>query len=366
MGYNKLIIFLVVLSLCLGSVSATSTYTASTETHCDDNGKCWTALYSGAMFQQDVNNTFKPYPDVTKVVYDNGKLKIKWNDSESLDNEIDLETAIFSVGEQYEPQDFADMNYSINVTEKDFNYKFDLLFNLPSNDTIIALDINTDFNYSLFDDYVVIGDHKIGFSDAIAENYTVDIGTYFKGTKDIIRINLTKDWILYNISVNDSVVIDPTIQLQDNETANLEDTQVLVNSDTSQGNAEYMYIGGTSNRTSYIKFNISAIGIATISDATLGLYIYSNSYDVGDNEIIYIYELDNQTWAEEINNDTVPLQTDIKDLICSNSTISGSSDLWIYPNVTTWVDEVYTAGYFNVSFMLFGFSTERYSFPGSR
>ena len=51
MGYKKLIIVLFVIGLCLSlnTVSATSTYTASTETHCDDNGKCWTALYSGTM-----------------------------------------------------------------------------------------------------------------------------------------------------------------------------------------------------------------------------------------------------------------------------------------------------------------------------
>ena len=341
MGYNKLIIFLVVLSLCLGSVSATSTYTASTETHCDDNGKCWTALYSGAMFQQDVNNTFKPYPDVTKVVYDNGKLKIKWNDSESLDNEIDLETAIFSVGEQYEPQDFADMNYSINVTEKDFNYKFDLLFNLPSNDTIIALDINTDFNYSLFDDYVVIGDHKIGFSDAIAENYTVDIGTYFKGTKDIIRINLTKDWILYNISVNDSVVIDPTIQLQDNETANLGDVYIYYYSALNAYNQKFL-----------IKFNISSIPVGqTIDSAYLSIFIPTNGISASWDNNTNIYRINNQTWVETDSVSALKEMT-FTDIVSINDNFKDENSWSTTTDIGSMIQTEYDAGNTNVSFML--------------
>ncbi|MCK5023466.1 MAG: hypothetical protein KAS04_04810, partial [Candidatus Aenigmarchaeota archaeon] len=104
----------------------TITYTASTETYCSE-GTCWIVSYSGSMFQPDENGIFKPYTDVTKLLYENGKLKIKWNDTETLDNEIDLETVIFSGGEQFEPQDFPDsMNYTIDIENLTHSYKYNI------------------------------------------------------------------------------------------------------------------------------------------------------------------------------------------------------------------------------------------------
>ncbi|MCK5333294.1 MAG: hypothetical protein KAJ24_02185, partial [Candidatus Aenigmarchaeota archaeon] len=174
------------------------------------------------------------FTDLATVVYNQdgqGKLKIKWNGTETLDNEIDLETAIFFGGEQFEPKDFPEMNYIINIEEADDFYKFNLSFNLPANDTVISLDINTDFVYSLHDDYVNVDVHKIGFQDAIFEGYNVSIGIDINpALKEVIRINITRDWVADGFSVGDAIVIDPTIETVDSTDDVGEDCSIAIDS----------------------------------------------------------------------------------------------------------------------------------------
>lgn len=280
------------------AVYAETTRTASTETTCLD-GLCTKTLYSGSMFMQDVNEIYDYYPNVTKAIYDNGKLKIKWNNTESLDNEIDLETVVFTGGEQFEPQDFPDsMNYTIDIENLTYQYKYNISFNLPANDTVMALDINTDFDYELFDTYVVIGLHRFGFEDALEDNFNISIATYnnTKISKDIIRINITKNWTYFNISVNDSVVVDPTLNL-DGDTI-LDDSYVDSGyPDTTYGSASSLYFSNSTTNTTraYFKYNISAID----ASMDISLVQFRILHSEGTGQSFYIFHVYNQTWSED-------------------------------------------------------------------
>ncbi|MCK5333497.1 MAG: hypothetical protein KAJ24_03215, partial [Candidatus Aenigmarchaeota archaeon] len=334
LGSIVFVLLLANLSIALESEpTETITYTASTETHCSC-GICWIALYSDARNQKDENNIFKPYAEVTKLIYDNGKLKIKWNDTEAFDKEIDLETVIFTGDEQFEPKDFPDnMNYSIDIENKKFNYKYDLSFNLPANDLVIALDMNTDFDYEVFNDYVNVGPHKFGFSDAINENYTISIGTYInKADKEVIRINISRDWVADGFSVGDDVVIDPTIQLKEPNTEVLDDSWIsLANPSTNYGSDSDMWIN-QSTKYAFLGFNITSIlGYHEVIDASLNIYGLSSSSGTS-----YISEYDNQTWTEESITWNNYCSGCVGSILDSASTVT--SEFKEY-NVTTWVSD---------------------------
>jgi len=149
-----------------------------------------------------------------------------------------------------------------------------------------------------------------------------------------------------------------TIQLQDANTENLEDTYIAENAPiTNYGANNYLYAGEDSvtdkQRLSYLKFNITPIPEGqTIIDSKLCLFVTTNLYDTGETATAWVYELDNQIWVET-NPTWNKKVTGVGSLINTIGGIDGDwDDFWLCFNGTDWVSSEYSDGKSNVSFMV--------------
>ncbi|MFC1715665.1 LamG-like jellyroll fold domain-containing protein [Candidatus Poribacteria bacterium] len=160
--------------------------------------------------------------------------------------------------------------------------------------------------------------------------------------------------ILLLIPLFASVVHAETVQLQDNVTEILDDTQVwesLPNDNYGDSTAIAAGEGASGNAVaSYIKFNISSIPSgATIRDARIFLYIYSNLYDSAETANTSIYKLDNLTWDENVV--TWNDRPTAGNLLDYDDSMDGNGEgYWLSFDVTSWVNTTHISGDSNVSF----------------
>jgi len=162
----------------------------------------------------------------------------------------------------------------------------------------------------------VTNDLKFFFALSWAWDSNKNESCYFNSTDCFdIKWRLVKfddDWyVLYGIPLtwfNDKefpVYIDPTIQLQDADTENLEDSYILsANPNNNYGTSNNLVIGWGSttneNERVWIKFNISSIPSGqAVDDAKLYLYFHDSGTDGGSPDGIKCYHSTNQTWNED-------------------------------------------------------------------
>lgn len=183
----------------------------------------------------------------------------------------------------------------------------------------------------------------------------------------------------FNLFISNSLALTTTtIQLQDADTENLEDTHVRENDATGNyGSTDRMRItnrtGGLEAR-GYLKFNISTIpGGATIDEAVI--YLYTPNYL--PSHTMYINHIYNQTWDEDQltwNNQLCGINFD-DSVQCNlteddSRTWNGGIDVWNFLNITDSVRIAYSGNDDNISFIfrssftginLFEFYTKEYS-----
>jgi len=148
-----------------------------------------------------------------------------------------------------------------------------------------------------------------------------------------------------------------TIQLQDDNTENLDDSQTAAGTtaNNNYGDIDSFSIGELAGVTngfynSYIKFNISQIpeyqGITSSK-----LYLYVDYDNMAGSQIGYVHELNNHTWSEEVITHNNP-PIGIGDIIDIIPNLVGLVGTWTEWDVTNWVYSEYNNGDKNVSFHL--------------
>jgi len=254
-------------------------YTRSTETKCDDNGKCWTALYSGTKHIYE-DNKWKDVEDARSLKGQGFKVVV-------LENDIEF------------PIEVMDFNYT-SITVK-LNPKGIKTFNESIPIRIWKGDIKNSSNYKKT--HKKNKDERINFGLLNQE----EIKTYDFKVGSIIEFG-------YNST---------TIQLQDADTENLEDVEVMAANERS---------------TIMIKFNMSSVPDGNIIDASsFNFYVYDIQDGLTDTDL-NIYRISHQTWTEGSNAATAwGTRTDV-----DNSQTIVSSVGWKSFNVTTQVSNEWT------------------------
>jgi len=141
-----------------------------------------------------------------------------------------------------------------------------------------------------------------------------------------------------------------TIQLQDADTENLEDSNTYKDSpDNSYGDVAYIevYSHADYRAEGYIKFNLSSVpSNQTLNNAMLYLMPITDTYS----DVVNVYPEHNQIWTEETLtwNNRPPLNT----TILSSVTTNGSTYIWLNWSVTSYVNETYTNEKNNISFRI--------------
>ena len=281
-------------------------YDYGRETHCND-GKCWTTLYSGVRFVPQGNKWIKVEDAKSLRKYDVFKVK-HLND------------------DKVHGIDVVDFNYScitVKYHSKDvLKFKYNKWIPVKIDDKLVG-------NVKIPGILSPLSDTTFCFEDSS---------------------------LAHNFSFGES---STTIQLQDANTENLEDTQVREGAATiNYGSGVAMGFGEdtvSKEKWSYIMFSISPVPSgATIDDSMFFAFVYDNQYDSGETVTVWVDELDNQTWSEHIITwDKRP--TGSGDTIYTNDTFNGDDDdFWVYWNVTTWVSNEYANNEDNVSFILKG------------
>jgi hypothetical protein len=240
------------------------------------------------------------------------------------------------------------INYRTLITKHPSYYKYGLNFTgIPAQYqdklvyVILYLENANGMTWSdvkLVDKSVVIKDAvKLSFNDLLDSGYTLQL--YDKRTV-----------LIGNISGKGELWLDPTVQLQSNETDNLEDTYITDGAaDTNYGTITYLYTGSDTNSYNYstfIKFNLSAIPSgSTIDDSSLSLYEYSGC-TVSNTSI---YNVSNQTWNEDsVTWNNNPGNGSLIDTI----EVGGVTGNWYTWNVTSWVSSEFQNNNMNASFKL--------------
>ncbi len=327
---NKKIIFIVVgiLILLVGSVSApeaqdrTITRTASTQTVCDDNGKCTLTLYSGIRYAYE--------DEIWKPVEQARSLKGK--------------------------------GFDIVYLEDDKDFKLDALdFNLTS----ITLDFSTVEKEYNKDIPIRVWKHNQTKQDEACENakseydFEVCAGEHYKEISDkkideTERFTLESSRKTYEFSLDSILEFgfdSTTIMLQDADTENLEDARVQEDdADSNFGSNDYVYVreGSGVDQHAYFKFNLSSVPSGQVIDDSklFALSFFGCGSGVGKD--MFAYELDNQAWSEEVitwNN-----KPSVGNSLDSFSCFSGTG--WWNWSVTSWVSSEYGNLKKNVSFVL--------------
>lgn len=189
----------------------------------------------------------------------------------------------------------------------------------------------------------VAGEYRWGFNSSIVVVFTSAIGV-FNNTLFLSNFN--------------SVVLDHYfIGIDDDEI--LRDTYVRDASPTSGAGALPAFaVGnvdpvGQNNATSHLMYDLSAIPLNSYSNySEICLYVDAggNAYEDGDNEIVFLYGLNNYTWLEDITFNTKP--PGIGALLDSNDSLQDSDELWVCFNGTDWVNDRLENRDSNISFVL--------------
>lgn len=318
----------------LSNSYATTTYTPSTKTVCDENKLCTLTLYSG-----------------TRHVFEDGLWK-PVEEARSLMNYFDVV--------------YLEKEYAFDIEIVDFNYN--------------EIELTTTFigdplDYPEFCTYKSSIEFKCQFKNNVKWDECTEEGVCTEQTSKfdmkyemkngLIVANNTK--FQYKGNTLDKKYTfggnSTTITLQDPETENLEDTKTNADApDTNYGDSYYIEVAGydefdpdNTDSRAYVKFNISSIPADKFLESVeLQLWVWANGYDTGDIFKIDVHEYDDDTWVETL-------------LTYNNAGVEGNlldslggldedyDDIWLILDVTSWVETKYEGSDVNVSFVLMSF-----------
>jgi len=360
----------------------TITHTPSTKTTCDANGKCNLILYSGTMFTKDMNDNFKTLPEISNLSYVDDTFVFNW-----LNKSLTFEITFQVDGVKSKFKDlkslFPSLKHQGDITKKEFNYKYAMNFtgipggllnkidyigleltdqqNISSITTESKTWFDPFFNRTYHSEWFVIDGIEWRFEDLVLQNISVQI--------EDLEIKFT------DFTPKTNLYLDPTIQLQDADTENLDDSWVRqANPDWNLGISNHLdtQTFGSTNERTYIKFNISAIPSSQeINEARL--YLYFVTQFNSNTRTINVHHIYNSTWNEGTlqQDDCIgcPVTENItwNNQICgtgfddsvncnlteeSGTSIDDTTGVWHNWSVTNSVSVEYTDTDKNVSFIL--------------
>ena len=317
----------------------TITYTPSTETQCDENGKCWVALYSGAQFGQNSTGDWVNASDVLSITKYQDDITFHYDGIKG-QYSITFEAGVIHNSNYYSmatiknmyPQIIFDFptqknkgnrKYAVNISNIPVAVQpglKNITLTYKSHDGFTLADLKqSDKKYQIKDAFELL------FNDLTETGFTYEMSF---ADRRIYIGNFTDDKYIDN-----SLYLDPTVQLQDNETENTEDVTFCKAYGASVG---------------ITKFDISSISSgSTIDNASFNYYIFVDrllDYDLN------IYRIPDQTWTEDDGASSINTTWWTKtDLDSSQSFSNAGVDTWGTMNVTTQVQNGYAAGHSNLT-----------------
>lgn len=311
--------------------SITSSYTPSSETHCNEEGKCTVSLYSRVKYVEEEN---------------------KW---------IKLEESKGSLMDYFNVV-YLEKDDNLEITVKDFTY-----------DSI-------DFEF------------KIKDAGSLKKEIPIKIAGIEKTRMNFDKLTDVKSFRYTTTEKNDSILFhnytfgehSTTIQLQDADTENLDDT--WANDDANKENYEYgsctyirVIVEGYDNRYGYLKFNLLSIPAdSTINNATLYLYLYEDEIDIGEGMDVGVrhvysnptYNIGGAEWTEgdqcdgfgtdpELDWNNKPDVGEMNTTVESYRTYSTAAPIgWHDWSVTNMVTKSYTDGDDNISIEIYPYNED--------
>ena len=273
------------------------TYTPSTVTACNGN-ICTKTLYSGTVYE-DNGTAWKTITEIMGFEWTGNEFRLYYKKNPNI--YVELQPFVNYVnGNNYTMQDIRDIFPSANIADRidtsAFSYKFGINLTVPQN----LVDNTNYIGFRLTDMNGLTG------SDFVFENQGITIRDKYRiEYQDLIDSGfaLSREGStlkIGNLSANykdGSLWLDPTIQLQDAETENLEDS-MFDEDGTYSGNEDFVILdlvdGG--GELPFIKFNISSLPnnvIITNSDFCVTTFAVSSSAPAE------IWRVENQIWIEE-------------------------------------------------------------------
>lgn len=291
------------------SVSSSS-YTASSETHCT-NGVCTTTLYSGVMYAQDSAGDWVNASDVLSITKNQDDITFNYNGiqgqfSVTFEAGVIYNDNYYSMAEvkQLYPQiefEFpserhnAHRKYSVNIT----NIPAQLQDNLQS----ITLTYKEHSGFTLDEltsdtkKWIIKGLMQLGYDDLLESGFNFSI--------DIPERRIYIGNISNNIE-EDSLYLDPTVQLQSADIDILEDSSVDPDDPSgNRGSANSLRIGhhkDSSEDRTYIKWNTTELQNKYLVDVIMcgkGAYLKNSSV----NHVYGWYNL--SSGSEELDEESI-------------------------------------------------------------
>ena len=271
----------------------TIVYTATTETHYLPDGRVFTILYSVVRYAQAHDGVWVNASDVLKITKQSDDLTFHYDGIEGYFN-LTFETGVFFNGVYYsmaEVKDLTGIEFDFPIQRYPANRKYAVnITNIlvdKSNINNITLTYKDHYGFTL--DQLLSEGGKIfakqimelGFGDLEENNFTVTLNM---AEKRIYIGNLTDKF------VGDSLYLDPTIKLQDQDTQHMDDSFNREQFPTNNyGNAPTHYLMNNTNSgferqcDAVYKFNISSIPSGQqIDDASFYWFVYDNALDTSD------------------------------------------------------------------------------------
>lgn len=344
-GWIKLLLLAIIVAtlffICLDFASAATTeYTASSKTVCDDHGVCNKELYSGVMYAQNSAGDWVNSEDVMGISRYQDDITF-WYDGIGGYKDITFETGVIYDGGYYSfsqvVQAAPELIFDFPVEHLRGTKKYSVIINnidqtslTPGLFESITLTYKNHTGFELSQlrssrgKYLIGEVLSMGFSDALAMGYNYSINV---PERRIYIENLSAG---YN---NGTINIDPTLTLQDAGTENMVD--FWSRNDTEGTRIQYI---------SFIKFNGSSLlnSSIDISEARLYMYFYGVSYYA--NNDVYVMGTYDGTWNTS---------ADLIGMAIVNRTLDDETfrndDSWMYVNVTTLAIMYQNASYINWS-----------------
>jgi len=322
--------FLIFFSLAflIEIVYAETTYTPTTDTICKE-GTCTLSLYS------NIRN-----------VYENNQWKKIENARSLKDKGFDI---VFLENDSNFPLEVIDFNYtSISVDLKKFSiFGEDIPIRIWKSNHTLERQYQKDVEEGKKMDLGLLNSYKDRYEKVYesSERFSLLDGakrrTYNFGLNAILEFGFNSTTIQINdssIGILDMCYLDSS------------------NSPNSCVNDGHIKVGAYPTNEFFrglIKVNISSVPAGVnITESILATYLTTNTFENGDNEVLEIYGFNNYTWNESIISWNNLNDSNIDDLIVSNNSLQDMSGLWVYSNVTSFINATYDGGNLNVSLFI--------------
>jgi len=272
--------------------------TSTTEIFKNPDGTYSRTLGQGIKFIDDKTKRYPNYKTLSEVVnmtVTQDGYKIKW-----YDNEVDIKLKVKEKNEESkEIKEFK--TEKVNIDEKrileDEKDSYHFYWELEDIDAKsvekikntkfkdieefeIVIENKTNTKIIQKDNKFILEDGiEINLQDLIDTNYTLETGS-----ENSIKIKPDKTKGK-DLDVS-TIVLDPTITLQDADTENLDDVFIIDGASNNYGTISLLRIGGQNaeRQESFFRFNLSSIeGMSNITYATLNLYANTNWFEGGEN-----------------------------------------------------------------------------------